>query len=109
MTAMVGASAVAASMLVMVEPSGTGLQDVWSALAVLMMVRLATLGWRFQSEKGPLPPSSAHQHQPQLADVEQLQQQQVLLLQELQERQQQLQQVTVKDQEHLCQHSSRDI
>lgn len=56
MAAMVGASAVAASMLVMVEPSGTGLQGVWTALAVLMVGRLATLGWRFQSANGPLPP-----------------------------------------------------
>lgn len=95
MTAMVGASAVAASMLMMVEPSGTGLQGVWAALAVLMVGRLATLGWRFQSEKGPLPPSSAklpeQQQQHQLAEVEQLQQQQVLLLQELQQRQHELQ------------------
>eukprot|EP00878_Enallax_costatus_P012975 GHUV01013552.1.p1 GENE.GHUV01013552.1~~GHUV01013552.1.p1 ORF type:complete len:468 (+),score=125.24 GHUV01013552.1:726-2129(+) len=108
MTAMVGASAVAASMLVMVEPSGTGLEGVWAALAVLMVGRLATLAWRFQSEKGPLPPSSVQLQQPQLADVEQLQQQQALLLQELQQRQQQLQQVGKQDQEQLCQRSSCD-
>lgn len=91
MTAMVGASTVAASMLLMVEPSGTGLEGVWAALAVLMVGRLATLGWRFQSEQGPLPPSARWQHeQHQPAEVEQLQQQQVLLLQELQKRQQEL-------------------
>jgi hypothetical protein len=80
MKAMVGASAVAASMLVMVEPSGAGLEGVWSALAVLMVGRLVTLGWRYQSTSGPLPP----QQQQQL-DVASLQQQQQLLLQELSE------------------------
>jgi len=63
MTAMIGASAVAASLLVMVEPSGTGLEGVWAALAVLMVGRLATLGWRFQSADGPLPPTHLQQQQ----------------------------------------------
>jgi hypothetical protein len=81
MKAMVGASAVAASMLVMVEPSGAGLEGVWSALAVLMVGRLVTLGWRYQSNSGPLPP----QQQQQQLDVGSLQQQQQLLLQELSE------------------------
>jgi hypothetical protein len=63
MKAMIGASAVAASLLVMVEPSGTGLEGVWAALAVLMVGRLATLGWRFQSADGPLPPTALQQQQ----------------------------------------------
>lgn len=81
-------------MLLMVEPSGTGLDGVWMALAVLMVGRLATLGWRFQSEEGPLPPSNRQlqEQQQMMPSVEQLQQQQMLLLQELQQRQQQLQQ-----------------
>jgi hypothetical protein len=74
MKAMIGASAVAASLLVMVEPSGTGLEGVWTALAVLMVGRLATLGWRFQSADGPLPPTQLHlQHQQQLPQHEQQQ------------------------------------
>lgn len=70
MTAMIGASAVAASLLVMVEPSGTGLEGVWAALAVLMVGRLATLGWRFQSADGPLPPTHL-QHKKQQQEQEQ--------------------------------------
>jgi hypothetical protein len=81
MKAMVGASAVATSMLVMVEPSGAGLEGVWSALAVLMVGRLVTLGWRYQSVSGPLPPQQQQQQQ----DVASLQQQQQLLLHELSE------------------------
>jgi hypothetical protein len=74
MKAMIGASAVAASLLVMVEPSGTGLEGVWTALAVLMVGRLATLGWRFQSADGPLPPTQLHlQQQQQLPQHEQQQ------------------------------------
>lgn len=63
MKAMIGASAVAASLLVMVEPSGTGLEGVWAALAMLMVGRLATLGWRFQSADGPLPPTVLQEQQ----------------------------------------------
>lgn len=63
MKAMIGASAIAASLLVMVEPSGTGLEGVWAALAVLMVGRLATLGWRFQSADGPLPPTVLQEQQ----------------------------------------------
>jgi hypothetical protein len=63
MKAMIGASAVAASLLVMVEPSGTGLEGVWAALAVLMVGRLATLSWRYQSADGPLPPTHLQQQQ----------------------------------------------
>lgn len=59
MTAMVGASAVATSLLMMVEPWEAGLEGVWSALAVLMMARLLTLGWRYQSQDGPVPPMTA--------------------------------------------------
>lgn len=107
MTAMVGASAVAASMLLMVEPSGTGLEGVWAALAVLMVGRLATLGWRFQSEEGPLPPSNLQLlDQQHLADVEQLQQQQMLLLQELQQRQQLLHQAGEQENSHSSSYDS---
>lgn len=72
MRAMIGASAVAASLLVMVEPSGTGLEGVWAALAVLMVGRLATLGWRYNSADGPLPPTHL---QPVQAQPQQQQQQ----------------------------------
>jgi hypothetical protein len=58
-------------MLLMVEPSGSGLQGVWASLIFLMVGRLATLGWRFQDSKGPLPPGSVQlqlqQEQAQLA------------------------------------------
>jgi hypothetical protein len=43
----------------MVEPWEAGLEGVWSALAVLMMARLLTLGWRYQSQDGPVPPMTA--------------------------------------------------
>ncbi len=58
MSAMVGASAIAASMLALVLPMGWGLEGVWCSLALLMSARLATLVARFQSEQGPLPPSA---------------------------------------------------
>lgn len=54
---MVASSALAASMLMMVEPAGWGLDGVWWSLAVLMLARAATLGWRYQSADGPLPPT----------------------------------------------------
>eukprot|EP00879_Flechtneria_rotunda_P003921 GHRR01004161.1.p1 GENE.GHRR01004161.1~~GHRR01004161.1.p1 ORF type:complete len:563 (+),score=209.33 GHRR01004161.1:649-2337(+) len=86
---MVGASAVAASMLVMVEPSGAGLQGVWASLAVLMLGRLITLGWRFQSASGPLPPAKSSRAQKEHhGDVGGLRQQlDVLALQQQQELQ----------------------
>ncbi len=56
MGAMLGASALAAGLLLVVEPAGLGLQGVWAALAVLMVARFATLSVRFQSLSGPLPP-----------------------------------------------------
>jgi hypothetical protein len=43
MKAMVGASAVAASMLVKVKPSGAGLEGVWSALALTQWALLLLL------------------------------------------------------------------
>lgn len=54
--AMVIAAASAVGLLFGVEPLDSGLMGVWSALAVLMTGRLATLIWRYQSADGPLPP-----------------------------------------------------
>ena len=57
--AMVLAAGTAAGLLLGVEPLGLGLEGVWCALALLMVSRLGTMVWRYQSEQGPLPPSSA--------------------------------------------------
>jgi hypothetical protein len=100
MKAMIGASAVAASLLVMVEPSGTGLEGVWAALAVLMAGRLATLGWRFQSADGPLPPM--HLQQQQQLPV----QQQQPHAQEDQQQQQHMEQAVQQDSSHVGDSSS---
>lgn len=54
--AMGAAALTAVALLVGVEPWELGLQGVWGALAVLMVSRLVTLVWRYQSAGGPLPP-----------------------------------------------------
>jgi putative MATE family efflux protein len=59
MLAMVGVSSGAAGLLMMVDSQHWGLPGVWTALSVLMMGRLLTLAARYQSQSGPLPPSSA--------------------------------------------------
>lgn len=57
MAAAMGVAAVSgAGLLLTVQPGGGGLQGVWGALAVLQLSRLGTLWWRFQSQRGPLPP-----------------------------------------------------
>ena len=56
--AMVAASLGAVSALLSVEPLGSGLQGVWVAQALLMAGRATTLGYRYSSEAGPLPPSA---------------------------------------------------
>lgn len=53
------ASGAAASLLLSVEPLQLGLAGVWGAQVVLMAGRAATLGARYWSESGPLPPSQA--------------------------------------------------
>jgi len=57
--AMVLAAGSAAGLLLAVEPLQLGLPGVWVAQAVLMAGRLATLGLRYQSSSGPLPPHEA--------------------------------------------------
>lgn len=59
------AAATAVGLLLSVEPLGLGLEGVWGALALLMVSRLATLAWRYQSPSGPLPPPQRGQHQVQ--------------------------------------------
>jgi hypothetical protein len=54
--AMVGVSTSAAGLLLMVDSQHWGLQGVWAALGALMLGRLLTLGARYQSQQGPLPP-----------------------------------------------------
>ncbi|KAK9823864.1 hypothetical protein WJX72_006021 [[Myrmecia] bisecta] len=55
--AMVLAAASTLVLLLVVEPLDLGLEGVWTALAVLMVGRLTTLGWRYQAVNGPLPAS----------------------------------------------------
>lgn len=55
--AMVLAAGTAAGLLFGVEPLGLGLPGVWYAMGLLMVSRLGTMMWRYQSEDGPLPPS----------------------------------------------------
>ncbi len=55
--AMVLAAGTAAGLLLGVEPLGLGLPGVWYAMGLLMVSRLGTMMWRYQSESGPLPPS----------------------------------------------------
>lgn len=43
--------------LAAVEPLGLELRGVWYALAGLMLLRMATLVWRYQSSQGPFAPS----------------------------------------------------
>lgn len=57
--AMVLAAGTAAGLLLGVEPLELGLPGVWYALGLLMVSRLGTMMWRYQSEDGPLPPSGA--------------------------------------------------
>ena len=38
------------------SPDVAGLEPVWAALVALMACRLASLAWRFQSGRGPVPP-----------------------------------------------------
>ena len=56
---MVVAAGTAVCLLLGVEPLELGLPGVWYALGLLMVSRLATMVWRYQSEDGPLPPSAA--------------------------------------------------
>lgn len=56
--AMVLAAGTAAGLLFGVEPLGLGLPGVWYAMGLLMVSRLGTMMWRYQSEDGPLPPSA---------------------------------------------------
>lgn len=56
--AMVLAAGTAVLLLLGVEPLELGLQGVWYALGLLMVSRLGTMIWRYQSEDGPLPPSA---------------------------------------------------
>lgn len=56
--AMVLAAGTAAGLLLGVEPLELGLPGVWYALGLLMVSRLGTMLWRYQSEDGPLPPSA---------------------------------------------------
>ncbi|KAL4419186.1 hypothetical protein ABPG77_007776 [Micractinium sp. CCAP 211/92] len=56
--AMVLAAGTAAGLLLGVEPLGLGLPGVWYAMGLLMVSRLGTMMWRYQSESGPLPPSA---------------------------------------------------
>ncbi|KAG1676823.1 hypothetical protein FOA52_010332 [Chlamydomonas sp. UWO 241] len=57
--AMVLASAGTVAGLLAVEPLGLGLNGVWAMCSLLMAMRLLTLGVRYASEDGPLPPSAA--------------------------------------------------
>ena len=43
--------------LAAVEPLGLELKGVWYALAALMLLRMSTLVWRYQSSQGPFAPS----------------------------------------------------
>lgn len=54
---MVVAAGTAVGLLLGVEPLGLGLPGVWYAMGILMVSRLGTMLWRYQSEDGPLPPS----------------------------------------------------
>ncbi|GAX78362.1 hypothetical protein CEUSTIGMA_g5804.t1 [Chlamydomonas eustigma] len=54
--AMTVAAGAAVGALLMVEPAGLGLAGVWQAQAILMLGRAATLGFRYMSPDGPLPP-----------------------------------------------------
>ena len=56
--AMTAASAGAVAALLAVEPAGLGLAGVWGAQALLMAGRAATLGARYMSPEGPLPPAA---------------------------------------------------
>lgn len=38
------------------SPDVAGLEPVWAALVALMACRLVSLAWRFQSDRGPVPP-----------------------------------------------------
>ena len=40
------------------SPDVAGLEPVWAALVALMACRLVSLAWRFQSDRGPVPPLS---------------------------------------------------
>lgn len=55
---MVLAGGTAAALLLGVEPFDLGLPGVWYAMGLLMVSRLGTMVWRYQSESGPLPPSA---------------------------------------------------
>lgn len=54
---MVVAAGTAVALLLGVEPLELGLPGVWYAMGLLMISRLGTMLWRYQSEDGPLPPS----------------------------------------------------
>lgn len=55
------AGGTAVGLLLGVEPLELGLPGVWYAMGLLMVSRLGTMMWRYQSEAGPLPPSGALQ------------------------------------------------
>lgn len=55
--AMTLAAGCALVFLAAVEPLGLELKGVWYALAGLMLLRLTTLIWRYQSSQGPFAPS----------------------------------------------------
>jgi putative MATE family efflux protein len=54
--AMTLAAGCALAFLAAVEPLDLGLRGVWYALAALMMLRMGTLVWRYQSPQGPFSP-----------------------------------------------------
>ena len=54
--AMTLAAGFALAFLAAVEPLELGLNGVWYALAALMMLRMGTLVWRYQSPQGPFSP-----------------------------------------------------
>lgn len=51
--AMVVSAAIAAGVLLLVQPMGWGLSGVWWGLVTLLVVRGITLGWRRASPRGP--------------------------------------------------------
>jgi hypothetical protein len=65
---MVLAGGTAAALLLGVEPLELGLPGVWYAMGLLMVSRLGTMMWRYQSESGPLPPSAERRPQPDAGD-----------------------------------------
>ncbi len=55
---MVASAAAAVAVLLLVVPMGWGLQGVWWGIVTLMLMRAATLGWRYRRIFGPAPTTS---------------------------------------------------